>query len=253
MEKATPTSSRPHTPESPFRSLANSTDNVLHFDDDLTNALNTLRNFTSRATTPLELACCCGREDCEAVHLWRDACHKLEKELVLSAGQLPNAVDIAHNAHPLWTEVGQALLHRHEAYVRSQQAALATTERTAQLYSESREKVARVTASNNQLVAKMSHLVKENNVIEKRLMQTMLNLEVADSSNRTLLNEVQDARGTIAKLSSQSMKSVGWESKIYSLEQERDDLKEERKAEASRARSAEAKVAALTEKCSRLQ
>jgi hypothetical protein len=86
MEK-TPTSSRPHSPESPFRSA----DHVLHFDDDLTDALNTLRNFTSRTTTPLELACCCKRENCESLQLWKEACHKLEKELVLSAGELPIA------------------------------------------------------------------------------------------------------------------------------------------------------------------
>jgi hypothetical protein len=149
-------------------------------------------------------------------------------------------------------EVGQALLHRHEAYVRSQQAVLANAERNAQLYSDAREKVATVTVANNQLVAKMSHLVKENNHMEKRLMQTMLNLEVESGANRTLLHEVQEARGTISRLSTQSMKSVGWESRVQSLQQECDDLGEERKAESARARSAEAKVAALTDKCSTL-
>jgi hypothetical protein len=147
-------------------------------------------------------------------------------------------------------EVGQALLHRHEAYVRNQQSVVANAERNAQLYSDAREKVAIVTAANNQLVAKMSHLVKENNHMEKRLMQTMLNLEVESGANRTLLHEVQEARGTISKLSTQSMKSVGWEARVLSLQQERDDIREERKAETARARSAEAKVVALTDKCS---
>ncbi|KAG8833279.1 hypothetical protein FRC17_010993 [Serendipita sp. 399] len=95
----------------------------------------------------------------------------------------------------------------------------------------------------------MSLLVKENTAIERRLTQTMLNLEVADASNRTLLHEIQEARGTITRLSAQNMKSVGWEAKLYSLQQERDDLREERKSEASRARTAEAKAAALSEKC----
>jgi hypothetical protein len=83
-------------------------------------------------------------------------------------------------------------------------------------------------------------------------MQTMLNLEVESGANRTLLHEVQEARGTISRLSTQSMKSVGWESRVQSLQQECDDLREERKAETARARSAEAKVVALTDKCSTL-
>jgi YesN/AraC family two-component response regulator len=109
--------------------------------------------------------------------------------------------------------------------------------------------VASVTAANNQLVAKMSHLIKEHSIMEKRLTQTMLNLEVADASNRTLLHEIQEARTTITRLSAQTAKAVGWEAKVFSLQQERDDLREERKAEASRAKGAEAKAAALTEKC----
>jgi hypothetical protein len=149
------------------------------------------------------------------------------------------------------SEVGQALLRRHEAYVRSQESVLATAQHNAELHSEAQEKVASLTAANNQLVAKMSLLVKENSVMEKRLSQTLLNLDVSEASNRTLLHEVQEARSTITKLSTQSMKAVGWEAKIQSLQLELDDLHQERKAEGARAKSAEARVAALTEKCSK--
>ncbi|KAG8786198.1 hypothetical protein FRB91_000643 [Serendipita sp. 411] len=234
MER-TPTSSRPLTPTSPIRSETNASEHSLQYDDDLTNALAALRNFSSRATTPLELRCCCGKEDCESLQEWKEVVNKLEKELVLSA------------------EVGQALLHRHDAFVRSQDSLRATADRNAQLYSDSRERVAALNTANNQLVARMSLLVKENTAIERRLTQAMLNLEVADASNRTLLHEIQETRGTITKLSTQNMKSVGWEAKLYSLQQERDDLREERKSEAARARTAEAKAAALSEKCARLQ
>ncbi|CCA72547.1 hypothetical protein PIIN_06484 [Serendipita indica DSM 11827] len=231
----TPTSSRPLTPESPLKHILSSSEHSLQYDDDLTNALAALRNFSSRAATPLELTCCCENPDCESLHAWKDAVAKLERELVLSA------------------EVGQALLHRHEAHLRAQDSIRETADRNAQLYSDAREKVAKITAANNQLVAKMSLLVKENTVLEKRLTQTLLNSEIAEASNRTLLHEVQESRSTIAKLSAQSARSVGWEAKLNTLQQERDDLREEKRAEASRARTAEAKVAALSEKCARLQ
>lgn len=41
----------------------------------------------SGETTPLPLSCCCGNEDCVHLREWRDAIEKLEKQLVLSAGE----------------------------------------------------------------------------------------------------------------------------------------------------------------------
>jgi len=51
--------------------------------NDLTAALH---NFSSRASTPVALMCCCGRNDCESLLEWQEARARLEKELILSAG-----------------------------------------------------------------------------------------------------------------------------------------------------------------------
>lgn len=128
----------------------------------------------------------------------------------------------------------------------------ATAEQNAKRYSEARDKVATLTSANDQLVSKMANLFREHSMMDKRLAQALLNLEVADASNRTLLHEIQESRATINKLSAQSVKSVGWEARLHSLQQERDDIREERKAESARARSAEAKAAALSEKCCKI-
>jgi len=88
MER-TPTSSRPLTPDSPIRNLLLNRDSGFHLDDDLTNSLLALRNFSTRSgeTTPLPLTCCCENQDCGHLREWRDAIEKLEKQLVLSAGK----------------------------------------------------------------------------------------------------------------------------------------------------------------------
>jgi hypothetical protein len=95
----------------------------------------------------------------------------------------------------------------------------------------------------------MAELVREHAALDKRLTQALLNLEIADSSNRTLLHEFRESRSAVARLSAQSARSTGWEARLRTLEQERDDINEERKAQSARARMAEAKSAALTDQC----
>lgn len=95
----------------------------------------------------------------------------------------------------------------------------------------------------------MADLVREHTALNKRLTQALLNLEIADSSNRTLLHQLQESRSAVARLSAQSARSTGWEARLRTLEQERDDINEERKAQSARARAAETKSTALTEQC----
>ena len=95
----------------------------------------------------------------------------------------------------------------------------------------------------------MAELVREHMALDKRLTQALLNLEIADSSNRTLLHQLQESRSAVARLSAQSARSTGWEARLRTLEQERDDINEERKAQAARARAAETKSTSLTEQC----
>ena len=98
----------------------------------------------------------------------------------------------------------------------------------------------------------MAELIREHATLDKRLTQALLNLEIADSSNRTLLHELQESRSVVARLSAQSARSTGWEARLRTLEQERDDINEERKAQSVRARAAETKSSALTERCGAL-
>lgn len=106
---------RPLTPDSP---MSNSLQRITHNIDDLTLAL---ANF-SRGTSPEppDLAtCCCGKEDCETSKTWLAWKSKMESRLVLSAGSF-SLLDISRNHlyDLLLSEVGQALLERHEAFVR---------------------------------------------------------------------------------------------------------------------------------------
>ena len=89
--------------------------------------------------------------------------------------------------------------------------------------------------------------------LPQRLTQTLLNLEVAESSNRTLLHEIQESRTTVARLNAQYARSIGWDTRLMSITQERDDLREERKSESVRAKAAESRAAKLAEKCAKLQ
>jgi hypothetical protein len=86
-------------------------------------------------------------------------------------------------------------------------------------------------------------------VYSQRLAQSLLNLEVADSSNRTLVNELQETRSSLAKLSAYHARSVGWETRLESALQERDDFLQEKISETNRAKTLELKARAATEQC----
>jgi hypothetical protein len=81
---ASPSQTRPHTPESSFTgSLQDASATI----DDLTLAL---ANF-SRAPSPhipMLSSCCCGRDECENHQAWMAFKSKLESRLILSAGSV---------------------------------------------------------------------------------------------------------------------------------------------------------------------
>lgn len=95
----------------------------------------------------------------------------------------------------------------------------------------------------------MTELIKSNDNSDKRLTQATMNLEVAEASNRALLREVQEARAVITRLSANVARSAGWEDKLATLAQERNDIVQERDGEATRARTMEMKAAAASAKC----
>ncbi|KAF5371188.1 hypothetical protein D9758_004215 [Tetrapyrgos nigripes] len=212
------TDSRPMTPET---NLANSLDIVTNNIDDLTLAL---ANF-SRLSSPepsSALTCCCGRSDCENTLAWQAKKSRLESRLTLSA------------------EVGQALLQRHEAYVRQHEG-----------YFDNQ--AANDDDEQDHLDSRVSELLKEKRALERRLTQALVNNEVTEVSSKTLLQELQEARTTISRLSASHAKSVGWETRLSAAMKEKDDMQQERDFESQRARLAESRFAALKERTLKLQ
>lgn len=120
------------------------------------------------------------------------------------------------------------------------------------LYTQAQERIATFDRSNDQVLGRMAELAKSKDNTERRLAQTRVNLDVAESSNRALLREIQEDRASVARLSTQVARSIGWEDRIAALTLEREEMQQERDAQASRALAIQAKLNATTDKCSRL-
>jgi hypothetical protein len=84
--------------------------------DDLTLALMNLSQISS-SESQQNICCCCGSTECQATKGWLDSKEKLEKRLHLSAGMSLCRLQRERSVN-IYTEVGSALLQRHEAYVR---------------------------------------------------------------------------------------------------------------------------------------
>ncbi|KAF4620068.1 hypothetical protein D9613_004831 [Agrocybe pediades] len=220
--------SRPPTPGSPLSSsLYHATSTI----DDLTAALADFSRVPSPEPVSA-LTCCCGKEDCENLKAWLDRKSRLGSRLVLSA------------------EVGQALLQRHAAYVRE-------TERKQQVddeaFSVDRSRTTSQINIEEDLHNEIDHLTKEKTQLEKRLNQALVNNEVTEVSNKTILQELQEAREMISRLTAHHARSVGWDTRLSAAMKERDDMQQERDGETHRARLAESRFAALKEKTAKLQ
>ncbi|KAJ3501719.1 hypothetical protein NLJ89_g9213 [Agrocybe chaxingu] len=217
-------SSRPTTPESPLdSSLYHATSTI----DDLTAALADFSRVPSPEPVSA-LSCCCGREDCENFKAWLELKSRLGSRLVLSA------------------EVGQALLQRHEAYVRQ-------TERKLRNNMARYPDSSRSESSTDNLNRELDELMKEKQQLEKRLNQALVNNEVTEVSSKTILQELQEARETISRLTAHHARSIGWDTRLSAAMKERDDMQQERDGETHRARLAESRFAALKEKTAKLQ
>ncbi|KAF9067686.1 hypothetical protein BDP27DRAFT_1328526 [Rhodocollybia butyracea] len=198
--------SRPITPESPMN---NSLDDLTNTIDDLTLALNNFSRVPS-PEPPSLLTCCCQQEDCENLKAWQQIKSRMENRLILSA------------------EIGQALLQRHEAYVRRHENCSVNDGNSSG-------------GENGDL--RLSELLREKHALEK----------LPEVSSKTLHQELQEARMTISRLSASHAKSVGWETRLSVVTKEKDDLQQERDFESQRARVAESRFAALKDKTSNLQ
>ncbi|CBQ70029.1 conserved hypothetical protein (N-terminal fragment), partial [Sporisorium reilianum SRZ2] len=172
----------------------------------------------SEAAETVRCTCCCSKDDCpralRARQEWRD----LEADLRLSA------------------EIGQALLRRHDAM----QAKL---QKQAEEYMQQRDG----------LMTRLTKSYKETSALERELAQSNLNLEAADSSNRALLHELDDARSQLTKLKASQTRLSGADERAKTLQRELQDLKQELAAERKRSHAAEARAKKLELKSAQLK
>lgn len=132
----------------------------------------------------------------------------------------------------LCAEVGQALLQRHEAYVRRHP---------------------RTDEDKTRLENEVDELRSHNTSLEKRIAKVLVNNEVSEASNKVVLQELQDTRSNLSRLTTQHTKCVGLESRFARVTVEKEDLQQERDSANQRARVAEARIVSLRDRVSRLQ
>lgn len=125
-----------------------------------------------------------------------------------------------------------------------------------------------LSTSGEDMFARINQLAKENSALEKvrysrdticptsdsmlssqRLNAALLNHEVAEASTKVILQELEDAKATVARLTLNQAKSVGWDVRLNNAMQERDDLKQEVEVERQRSKSADGHIAVLKERC----
>ncbi|KAI0375969.1 hypothetical protein BV20DRAFT_960058 [Pilatotrama ljubarskyi] len=212
--------SRPLTPDSQLTSSLHRATTTI---DELTHTLTSVSRLSSPEPESV-VACCCGREECEASRAWAAFRAKLESRLVLSA------------------EVGRALLERHEALLRSYNS----------LQSSSGGGDDTVTPD-SPVDVRVAELVKQNALLEKRLAQALVHTEVCEASKKGLMQELDAARADISRLSAQNARSVGLENRLAVALQEKDDLRQELDSATQRTRMADMRLVSYREKCAKLQ
>lgn len=74
-----------------------------------------------------------------------------------------------------------------------------------------------------------------------------------ETSNKVVLQELQDTRTSLSRATAQQVRSVGLESRLANVTQEKDDVQQERDSADQRARVAEARIVALRDRCSKMQ
>ncbi|KAJ3770512.1 hypothetical protein FB446DRAFT_790424 [Lentinula raphanica] len=205
-------------------------------EDDLSETVDELSNAFSSGIAPVDYLqlppCCCEQEDCTNYQAWLDMKLRLENKLTLT-------VDIGH-----------ALVQRHEElYQRHEEL----YQRHEELYQESGSKIEESDSSRmEEDHTRISELIEENQVLEKRLNQALLNSEVNEISSENLLRDLQDARQTVTRLTAENTSYASLESSLLKVTNERDDLLQERGVESAKAKRTEQELTSLQVKNSKL-
>ncbi|ORY90773.1 hypothetical protein BCR35DRAFT_349697 [Leucosporidium creatinivorum] len=167
------------------------------------------------------------------------------------------AVDRASGDHPAssWklkrpaSGDASALLHDLEEDLRlSAKVGSALLEEKAGL----EKRLAAAEGANQKLLDRLTSSVKEASQLQRRLEETVNNLEQSDSNNRSLLVSLEEGRKTITRLSADSGKLVTTSAQLTSLTRTHDDLRQELTAERKRASSAEARCRKQAERSSEM-
>ena len=85
--------------------------------------------------------------------------------------------------------------------------------------------------------------------MEKRLTQALMHTEVSETSKKALIQNLEEAKTDVARLSSQNARAVGLENRLAMALQEQDDLKQELDSATQRAKLTESRVVSYREKC----
>ncbi|GAA6059166.1 hypothetical protein JCM10212_005511 [Sporobolomyces blumeae] len=110
-----------------------------------------------------------------------------------------------------------------------------------------------VERANQKLLDRLSTSVRENAQLQRRLEETVGNLEQADSSNRALLVSLEEDRKTISRLSADSGKLVATTATLKDLQRSYDDVRQELVSERKRSSAAEAKAKKIESRANELE
>ena len=80
-----------------------------------------------------------------------------------------------------------------------------------------------------------------------------MHTEMSETSKKALLQELEEARTDVARLSSQNARAVGLENRLAMALQEKDDLTQELDSATQRARMMETRIISYREKCGKAQ
>ena len=80
-----------------------------------------------------------------------------------------------------------------------------------------------------------------------------MNNEVSEASNKVVIQELQDTRSNLNRLTTQHAKCAGLESRLTRATMEKEDTQQERDSANQRARVAEARIVSLRDRTSKLQ
>ena len=71
---------------------------------------------------------------------------------------------------------------------------------------------------------------------------------MSDSSHKTVLQELEEARASVSRLAAHHARAVGLDARLMAVTREKDDLQQERDSAAQKAKLAESRISTLKER-----